>query len=208
MELTTLPARTAVVLAVNAGGAVEVVNTHGTQVVDTWALLRDAPEHGLSMDHTRARLGRVMVREGDTLFDDRRQPVLLLARDTSPGVHDTLIPACNPGRYRELGCEGYHPNCAENYAKALEGKGLPCPTRVPAPLNLFMNVPVAPDGSFVFEPPRSAPGDAVLLEARQDLWVIFSACPQDLAPTNGQAQQPVDVGYRVYSPEQYKELTS
>ena len=39
--------------------------------------------------------------------------------DTSPGVHDMLLSACDVERYRRLGCEGYHDNCADNLRTAL-----------------------------------------------------------------------------------------
>jgi uncharacterized protein len=74
--------------------------------------------------------------------------------------------------------------------------GLTAPP-VPAPLNLFMNVPWSPDGSLRFEEPRSRPGDLVRLRAETDLIVIMSACPQDLVPVNGRAQQPSQVYFRL-----------
>jgi uncharacterized protein len=73
------------------------------------------------------------------------------------------------------------------------------PPAVPAPLNLFMNVPWEPDGSLRYEPPRSQPGDLVRLRAGTDLIVIMSACPQDLLPVNGLEQQPTDVHVRVHA---------
>ena len=43
------------------GTAIEVINTHGTQVVDFWALCpQDLSEH-LSMEHTRTAIGRLMI---------------------------------------------------------------------------------------------------------------------------------------------------
>ena len=40
-------------------------------------------------------------------------------------------------------------------------------------------------GALSFEPSVSRPGDAVTLEARLDLIIAFSACPQDILPING-----------------------
>ncbi|MEU5365109.1 urea carboxylase-associated family protein [Streptomyces sp. NPDC005925] len=195
---TTLTARTGAAFEVPRGGTLRVINTYGSQVVDTWAVVRQEPGHALSMAHTRAVLGRLMVRTGDTLLDDRRSPVLQIAEDTSPGVHDTLIPACDPVRYQQLGHEGHHDNCSENYRRALADAGHPdLLAPVPAPLNLFMNVPVDADGSIVFGAPVSSPGDSVLLRALTDVVVVLSACPQDLVPVNGDLQQPMDVEVRV-----------
>ncbi|MFF4213679.1 DUF1989 domain-containing protein [Streptomyces sp. NPDC001796] len=195
---TTLAARTGAAFQVSQGGTLRVINTYGSQVVDTWAVARQEPQHGLSMAHTRAVLGRLMVKAGDELVDDLRRPILQIAEDTSPGVHDTLIPACDPVRYQRLGHKGHHDNCSDNYHRALAESGLPdLLTPVPAPLNLFMNVPVNSDGDIVFRAPVSRPGDSVLLRALTDVVVVLSACPQDLVPVNGDLQQPRDVEVRI-----------
>jgi len=193
-----LTARTSAAFRVARGGALQVINTYGSQVVDTWAVLQSDPRHGLSMEHTRAIHGRMHIRVGDVLFDDRRQPLLTMTEDTSPGIHDTLIPACSAARYRELGYEGEHDNCSDNYGLALASAGLPVPARTPSPLNLFMNVPIEADGHFTFSAPISRPGDSVLLEALEDVLIILSACPQDMVPVNGGSQEPKDAEVRVY----------
>ncbi len=55
------------------------------------------------MEHTRAALRRLVPRVGDAIYSTRRRPLVTLVQDTSPGVHDTLIAACDPERYRLLG---------------------------------------------------------------------------------------------------------
>lgn len=194
-----IPARHGRAARVARGGAIEVINTHGTQVVDFWALcLPDVSEH-LSMEHTRTAIGRLVPRVGDTLVSSLRQPLLTVIADTSPGIHDTLIASCDRERYRQLGVQGRHDNCRDNFETALRDLGLP-PPPLPAPLNLFMNVPWAQDGALRFEPPASRPGDLVRFRAETDLVVIMSACPQDLTPVNGAAQRPVDAHFRVSGP--------
>jgi len=182
------------------GSAIEVINTHGTQVVDFWALCQqDLSEH-LSMEHTRTAIGRLMPRVGDTLVSNGRRPLLTVVADTSPGIHDTLIASCDPERYRQLGFDGHHDNCLDNFGTALADLGLAAPP-LPAPLNLFMNVPWTQDGSVRFEPPVSSPGELIRLRAETDLVVIMSACPQDLTPVNGADQCPVDVHFRLLEPD-------
>jgi uncharacterized protein YcgI (DUF1989 family) len=122
--------------------------------------------------------------------------LLTIVADTSPGVHDTLIASCDVERYRQLGFHGRHDNCHDNFEAALRNLGLP-PPPLPAPLNLFMNVPWTQDGSLRFEPPASRPGDLIRFRAETDLIVIMSACPQDLTPVNGSAQCPVDAHFRL-----------
>ena len=108
--------------------------------------------------------------------------------DTSGGIHDTLMAACDRYRYEVLGCTDYHDNCTDNLARA-------CATsacrrrRRPSPLNLFMNIPWTTDGGLSFAPPVSTPGSYVVLRAEMDLVIAFSACPQDILPINGQGGQ-------------------
>ena len=143
------------------------------------------------MEHTRTALSRIMVRVGESLVTNQRRPILTLVEDTSPGIHDTLIAACDRYRYALLGCTTYHDNCTDNLAAALAALGLQAP-ETPSPWNLFMNIPVQADGSLTFEPPGCKPGDYVLLRAELDCVVAFSACPQDIVPINGVACTPTE----------------
>jgi len=195
---TLIPARTGRAIHAARGSAIEVINTHGTQVVDFWALCpQDLSEH-LSMEHTRTAIGRLIPRVGDTLVSNRRRPLLTVIADTSPGVHDTLIASCDAERYRQLGFNGKHDNYLDNFERALGDLALAAPP-LPAPLNLFMNVPWTQDGSVRFEPPVSRPGDLIRFRVEAGLVVVMSACPQDLTPVNGADQCPVDVHFRLLS---------
>jgi uncharacterized protein YcgI (DUF1989 family) len=182
-DLTVVPARSGRAIALAAGDRLRIVNVHGAQVVDTWALCPpDGAEH-LSMEHTRTSLTRMVPRTGDALYSNRRRPLLVLEEDTSPGVHDTLIAACDPERYRQLGHDGPHASCAENFATAVAAAGLP-PLPVPAPLNLFMSIPWTAGGELRFEPAPARPGDRVTLAALDAVVVVVSACPMDLNAIN------------------------
>jgi uncharacterized protein YcgI (DUF1989 family) len=194
--VTVIPARGGRAVRLARGAEIEIINPAGTQVVDTWAVCPpDGAEH-LSMEHTRVALARLIPHAGDVLYSNRRRALLTFAADTSPGVHDTLMASCDAERYRLLGAEGDHASCADNFAAALRELGQPAPP-VPAPLNLFMNVPWTAGGSLSFAPPRSRPGDLVRLRAETDVIVVLSACPQDLVPVNGEAQQPTEVHFRL-----------
>ena len=185
-ELVRVEARTGWAVRLAVGDRLAVVNTHGTQVVDFWALcLPDATEH-LSMVHTRSALRRLRPRVGDTLATNRRRPVLRLVEDTSPGVHDTVIAACDLARYRQLGVDGYHANCCDNFRSAVAEAGIDR-TDVPDPLNLFMNFPWDAEGRLEALPTVGAPGDRVTFAADLDVLVVVSACPMDVVPINGDA---------------------
>jgi uncharacterized protein YcgI (DUF1989 family) len=187
-ERATLPARTGRAFRLAQAEAIKIINTHGTQVVDTWALSADVAGEHLSMSHTRTSLGRLRPTEGDALLSNRRRPLLVLEEDTSPGVHDTLIPACDPERYRLLGAAPGHASCAENFRMAVGRE-----RAVPDPLNLFMNVAWNSAGQLEFRPPVARPGDHVTLRAAADVLVVLSACPMDLNPVNAQHPREVEV---------------
>lgn len=179
-----------------AGDCVQVTNPRGTQAVDTWAFHFGSPLEFLSMEHTRSVNSTIFVHQGMRLVSDRRRVMLTLLEDTSPGVHDTLLPACNDAIYRELGCKPTHRSCAGNLHEALMEMGLAVPF-TPAPLNLFMNVPIAADGVLDRLPPVARPGDYVVLRAETDLVMVFSACPQDVTPINGAERRPTEIAVRL-----------
>lgn len=195
-DLRLIPARRGVAAHIARGQTLTVVNTHGSQVVDFWAFNAADLGECMSMEHTRASIEKIIPAVGDTLLTNRRRPVLTVTADTSPGVHDTLIAACDIQRYQLLGCTGHHDNCTDNLKSALEALGL---ARVvqPCPFNLFMNIPVKGDGALSFEPPLCRPGDAISFRAEMDAVVAFSACPQDMVPVNGRDCVIHDAHFRI-----------
>ena len=193
---TTIPARRGKAAFVARGQSVRVINTHGQQVVDTWAFSNDDLTEFMSMEHSRTSLGRIMPVVGQAMVTNRRRPILTIVEDTSGGIHDTLLAACDRYRYELLGCEGYHDNCTDNLAAAMAELGL-TPPETPSPWNLFMNIPVAADRSVSFQPPVSGPGDCVTLRAEIDCVVAFSACPQDVVPINGVDCVPTEAHFQV-----------
>jgi uncharacterized protein len=192
----TIPASHGRAFVLATDQVLEVINTHGTQVVDTWAFARQEPAEFMSMAHTRSVNSRIWPAAGQAFVSVRRRPMLRLLADTSPGVHDTLLCACNGAIYAELGCTSYHRNCEDNLHEALAAAGV----RIafpPAPLNLFMNVRVAPDGALIRGSPASRPGDRMVFRAEMDLLVVLSACPQDITPINSEERTPRDVQVRI-----------
>ena len=179
-----IPARKGAAACMAKGQVLRVVNTHGSQVVDFWAFnIKDLGEC-MSMEHSRASIGKIIPAVGDVLVTNQRRPILKVVDDASPGVHDTLIASCDKYRYEQLGWKGFHDNCTDNLKNALEAIGL---QRVvhPCPFNLFMNIPVKDGIGISFEPPLTRPGDSISFRAEMDAVVAFSACPQDLLPING-----------------------
>jgi uncharacterized protein YcgI (DUF1989 family) len=186
-----LAAGSGTAISLGTGDRVRIRNTYGGQVVDTWAFARPGTGEHLSMEHTRTGLGRMTPTVGDRLLSSLRSPMVALVEDTSPGVHDTLIAACDSARYDSLGAGADHPNCADNLRAALRAADQESPV-VPAPLNLFMNVSWDSDGGLTWLPSSARPGDAVVVEALMPQWLVLSACPMDVNPINGHRPRPVD----------------
>jgi uncharacterized protein len=182
--MNVLPPAGAAAVELSAGERLRIAQREGGQVVDTWALNPVDLGEWLSMEHTRVALTKLSISVGDQLWSSRRRPMLTLSEDTSPGVHDTLMAACDPERYRLLGASADHPSCAENFRRALAGVGREA-SPLPAPLNLFMNIPWRDDGTLAFEPSPARAGDYVTLTSEIDAIVVISVCPMDLNAING-----------------------
>ena len=230
-ETHIVSARSSVAVPLSPNQTIRIINTHGTQVVDTWAFaLPSSPaevvssdlNHHMSMSHTRACNNRFSPMVNDVLYTNHRLPILKLVEDTSPGVHDTVVAACDIWRYRELagkemdGSDGYHhESCAQNLSIALKrdvgigaeelggwGNG-------PDPLNLFMNIPIhtktaksgipaevspSAGAELSFEKPVCKEGDFVRLRnvSGGEVVVVMSACPQDLLEINCRTPRSVE----------------
>jgi uncharacterized protein len=197
-QLYTVPARNGRAVRLKKGQTIRIINTHGSQVCDTWAFNADDLTEFMSMEHVRAWIDSLIPQAGDPLVTNHRRPILTLVADTSPGVHDTLIAPCDLSRYRTLGVSIYHDNCADNLRMAMKAIGLRT-GEVPCALNLWMNIPVSQKAGKGYGidwlPPVSKAGDHVDLRAEMDCIVAMSACPQDIVAIN--AHNPVDVHFIV-----------
>jgi len=195
-ERYQVAARSGRAVRLKSGEIIRVINTHGTQVCDFWAFNADDPREFLSMEHLHAQLETIIPRPGQALPTNRRRPILQFEADTSPGIHDTVIAACDIHRYRSLGVDGYHDNCTDNLRMAMTAIGFRA-REIPAPFNLWMNIPVNADHGIEWLPPVSAPGDHVDFKAAMDCVCVMSACPQDLIPVNGVDNTPVELHFEV-----------
>ena len=166
------------------------------------------------MSHTRASTLHISPRIGDVFVTNIRAPLFTLVADTSPGAHDTLMAACDPLRYKELGSDDWetHGSCAENLVAALHevnkkvglkghnaiGSDVSV-NRIPDPLNLFVNIPTV-DGELSFGPPKGKRGDYARFRAERDAIVVMSACPQDITDINN--KRPMVAHFVVESPSE------
>lgn len=191
----TIPARSGMAVELKKGQSIKIINTHGKQVVDTWALAASDLTEYMSMSHSRASTLHIFPMVGDTMVTNLRRPIITLMEDTTPGVHDTLIAACDKARYKGLGVVGYHDNCSDNLHSAMSRIGKAIPGNTPDPFNLFMNIPVSEKGVLEFETPTSSKGQFVKFRGEMDCIVAMSACPQDLVKIND--MKPVEAHFVV-----------
>lgn len=70
----TIPARSGKAALVPAGQSIKVINTHGQQVVDTWAFNHQDLNEFMSMEHSRQHTLTIFPTVGSTLPFDQQTP--------------------------------------------------------------------------------------------------------------------------------------
>ncbi len=182
------PPRTTVIVAGYSGDAVfaeagehiRITDVEGMQIGDMFAIARDDHHEFLCPSKTRAVIWKLFPELGEAFYSTRRRPILTYLEDHSPGAHDMFFSPCDLQLFTDLGVEGYHPNCNDNYLKAAAEIGIGH-TFVPDPVNLFQNTPAAPDGTnaiLMRDTPTQA-GDSVTFRAELDIFLILTSCSVD-----------------------------
>jgi uncharacterized protein YcgI (DUF1989 family) len=192
MERIDIPAREARAWRLEAGASFRVIDVEGRQAGDLWAFAEGDVGEYHNAPHTRVECGRLFPLAGQHFWSNRRRPLLTLLEDTSPGVHDMLMAACDPERFVRLGHVGPHASCQDNLERAMAAEGH-AQIVVPQPINLFMNIPVHEGGELEQGAALSGPGDAVTLRAELGVLLVLSACPQDIVRTNAGEPTPLAV---------------
>ena len=124
---------------------------------------------------------------GDTFVTNNRNKILTIVEDTSPGIHDTFMAACDEKRYKLLGVQNYHRNCCGNLIEALKEYEIDYDKPILASFNIFMNIEVQDDKKTLKTLPTvTRPGDKITLRAEMDCYVVFSSCPQDIVNIQGE----------------------
>jgi uncharacterized protein len=177
-------------LIVKRGQRLEIVDPLGEQVSDLVSFAEADPAEWLSSGRTIDYANTIYVTAGHILYSNRSRPMWTMIEDTV-GRHDFLLTPCSPETFTILyQTTGHHPSCFENLARGLAPFGI-APDAIPTSLNVFMNVDVMASGELRILPPRSRPGDRVVLRAEMDLIVGVTACSAELS-NNGRFK-PIDV---------------
>jgi uncharacterized protein YcgI (DUF1989 family) len=137
VEKQVIPARQGKAARASKGQYIRLINTHGKQVVDTWAFNSKDLTERMSMEHTRAHLDKILPAVGDSFVTNRRDPILTIVEDTTLGNHDTLMAACDAHRYvKQFHLKEYHDNCTDNLKNALIDFGEEGQEFSPSPFNI------------------------------------------------------------------------
>jgi uncharacterized protein len=190
-RVIVVPAQSGRAVRAGRGDLVAVADVRGGQVGDLWAVDAADQDRWLSAGHTRDRSERLFPAVGEDFRDQYGDPILRLAADTSPGVHDMLFPACDPPMYAARGLPG-HPNCRDNFLAAAASARLSLPV-VPDPVNLFQNSAPQADGKLVIGAAVSRPGDAISFLALRDVVIVVTSCAVDYPPLKNGRCTPLQI---------------
>ena len=164
---------------IGQGGIFRVIDVEGCQIADMFILSADNPHEYFSPALTRQVIFRLTPRPGDLLYSNRRRPMLTFLDDTSPGRHDMAFAPCDPGFYVDLGADASHPNCRDNFYRAIGELDISIEPP-PDPFNLFQNTVPGADGNFIVGQTLSKAGDYVEFRTEMDVIVVVTACSADL----------------------------
>jgi uncharacterized protein YcgI (DUF1989 family) len=167
--------RSGVAFEIKAGDILRVIDPEGGQVSDMLAFMaadvREVVSNGRTFDYEET----IRLTTGNRLWSNRSNPMLEIVAD-SVGRHDFLLTPCSEATFRHFYRDKpVHRGCFGNLAEALAPHGVE-PDAIPVAFNVFMNVPVAEDGTIKVLPPSTAPGDYIELRALADLVIGLTAC--------------------------------
>lgn len=181
---------------VKQGQTVRILDLEGNQAADTLFYSTADPSERYSAMDTIREQGNVYLTTGTRLISNEGNEMLEIVADTC-GRHDTLGGACatesNTVRYAlEKKC--MHA-CRDSWMLAVaEHEEFGMSKRdITHNINFFMNVPITADGGLTFADGISAPGKYVELQAKMDVIVLISNCPQLNNPCNGYDPTPIEV---------------
>ncbi len=173
------------------GEVLRIVDLEGRQAVDFLCYNAERPEERYNAADTMKVAGTILIGQGTRLLSDMGETLMTVTADTC-GRHDTIGGCCSKESNRLRYGVDDTPNCRDNLLAALAPFGLG-KRDIVANVNLFMNVPVEPDGSMAIADGISKPGDYVDLRADTEVIAVLSNCPQTRNPCNGYNPTPIRV---------------
>ncbi|MBT2186784.1 DUF1989 domain-containing protein [Sphingobium nicotianae] len=184
--------RSGVAFRLAEGQRLTVIDPQGSQVADLLAFaqgdVREAISNGRTLDYEES----IRLTTGNRLWSNRSRAMLEIEADTV-GCHDFLLTPCSIDTFLHFYPDKpLHRGCFGNLAEALAPYGV-AEDAIPVAFNVFMNVPIGPDGRISVLPPTSRPGDSITFLALMDLVIGLTAC--SAYASNGGSFKPID--YRI-----------
>lgn len=175
-------------IQVRKNSTISMIDVKGRQVVDFFAEAQNNPGEFLSTGVTIDCNESLKLKVGDTIYTNLYHPMFRLISD-DVGEHDLLHPCCRPEMYDFFYHNGAgHRNCLDNINQALNQQ-----YPIIHPVNFFIHTKIRQDGTLSVEPPFSAPGDPVVLEALMDVRLGIAACSVFESSCNGGSCTPIQV---------------
>jgi hypothetical protein len=174
------------------GDVLRIIDPEGEQVSDVVAFADDDHGEYFSTGRTIDYGESIRLTMGGVLYSNRSRSMLTIVADTV-GMHDLLLTPCSAEMFRILYGQENHPSCLGNLAGALAEFGIE-EDQITGAFNVFMNVPVGPDGKVRVEAPLSKAGDYIELRAEMELIVGITACSSE--NSNNGRLKPIDVSVR------------
>ncbi|WP_297333157.1 urea carboxylase-associated family protein [Flavobacterium sp.] len=185
--------RSGVSFILKKGQKLKITDIEGEQVADLMCYnLFDKQEY-LSSGRTIDYAETIFLTKGHPFYSNRSNVMFNIIEDTV-GRHDFLLTPCSADTFRIIyGHEHPHRGCFGNLCEALRPHGI-APDSIPITFNVFMHVTLnGESGKVDVLPPKSKPGDHIIIEAEMDLLVGLTACSAEMS--NNYAFKPI--GYEV-----------
>lgn len=171
----TIPPRSGTAFPLARGETLRVIDPEGGQVSDLLAFMAADPREVISNGRTFDYEETIRLTTGNRLWSNRSNPMLEIV-DDSVGTHDFLLTPCSEATFRHFYRDKpVHRGCFGNLAEALLPFGIDADA-IPVAFNIFMNVPVANDGTIRVIAPTTRAGDSIGLRALDDLIIGLTAC--------------------------------
>ena len=182
--------RSGVAFTMKRGARLTVCDPEGQQVSDLVAYnaadVREVISNGRTFDYEET----IHLVKGNRLWSNRSNPMLTIMEDMAQ-CHDFLLTPCSEQTFRHFYPDKpVHRGCFGNLEDALAPYGIEADD-IPTAFNIFMNVPLdGESGLLAVKPPKSKPGDRIVLRAEMDLIIGLTAC--SAYDSNGGSFKPID----------------
>ena len=163
------------------GELLKIIDIQGEQVSDLICYNSADKKEYLSPGRTMDYAETIFLTSGHDFYSNRSNIMFKIIEDTV-GRHDFLLTPCSADTFRIIyGHEHPHRGCFGNLCEALAPYDI-APDEIGATFNVFMNVAVDSEtGKIDVLPPKSNPGDFIIIRAEMDLVVGLTACSAEMS---------------------------